>query len=275
MKISVTMISFADYAGKGKMDVSEFIDICAGYGIDGVDILEYYWKDKESEVKALPGLLKEHGLEIGSFCIGNNFIVPDKDRVAQYEKVKDGIRTAVELGASRLRIFGGPREIPADVQKGDRISIIVEGILKVIDYAKANSVTLILENHGGIPVTSNEMLQVLRGVNSPFLKVNFDIGNFLYSGNQDPLAAAADLSPYVEHIHAKDFKIADKPGNQASYEFCITGEGIVPVKECLKFFKSKGYQGYVVLEYEAWDTCDSKAGVKKSVEYLKKVLDEI
>lgn len=270
MKLAVTMISYEDYARPGKMTVAQFIDKCSELGVDAVDIVEYFWQSKEKEVQEVPGLLKEKGLDIGAFCIGNNFIVPADERDKQIEYVKEGIRTAVKLGAPRLRIFGGSTNIPEGINPQDRIGIIVESIGKCIDYAKENNITFVLENHGGVPVTSCEMLEVLNAVNSPYLKVNFDIGNFLSSGGEDPLLAAEKLYPYIDHIHAKDLvKKGDK------YVSCITGEGIVPIKECLALFAEKGFDGYVSLEYEAWETCESMAGVPKSIEYLKKVLKEI
>ena len=45
MKLSITMISYEDYARKGEMSVAQFIDRCAGLGVDAVDILEYFWRD--------------------------------------------------------------------------------------------------------------------------------------------------------------------------------------------------------------------------------------
>ena len=270
MKLAVTMISFEDYVGSGKMSVYDFIDICKGYGVDAVDILEYFWRDKEKEIKEIPELLKNRRLDIGAFCVGNNFLVEREERCRQVECVKAGIETAAKLGAPRLRIFGGSRSLPEGIRPEDRADIISQSISECLACAAENNITLVLENHGGFPVTSQEMLQVLKGVNSPYLKVLFDIGNFLGTGGQDPLEAAKDLFEYVDHIHVKD--LIEVNNDNEKYASCITGEGIVPVKECLDFFKQKGYEGYVSLEYEAWDRCESKTGVKASIEYLKKVL---
>lgn len=273
MKLSNTMISFEDYARAGKMTVAQFIDICKDYGTDAVDILEYFWTDKEREIREIPGMLKEKGLEIGAFCVGNNFIVPADERSGQIEYVKDGIRTAYRLGAKRLRIFGGTTKIPEGIKKEERIDIIIDCIGKVIDYAKENGVTLDIENHGGVPVTSGEILDVLKGVNSPWLKVNFDIGNFLSSGGQDPMEACEDLYPHVDFVHAKD--LVKTESGEKKYKSCVTGQGIVPVKESIEYFNKKGYDGYVSLEYEAWETMESKEGVKLSLDYLRKVIDSV
>ena len=153
----------------------------------------------------------------------------------------------------------------------ERLDIVIDCIGKVIDYAKENGIRLNLENHGGIPVTSDEILKVLQSINSPWLKVNFDIGNFLGTGKQDPMEAARDLQPYVDFVHAKD--LVKKENGR--YKACITGEGIVPVRECLQYFSENGYNGYVSLEYEAWETIESKRGVKPSLDFLRKIICEM
>ena len=273
MKLSNTMLSYDDYVKQGKMTVADFIDISAGCGLDAIDLLEYYWVDKEREVREIPGQLKEKGLGIGAFCIGNNFIIESEARKLQIEYVREGIRTASKLGAERLRIFGGYRNNPEELKKDEELGIIIDCIGQVIDYAKENGIKLIIENHGGIPATSGDMLTILKSINSAWLKVNFDIGNFLGTGGQDPMEAAKDLYPYIDFIHAKDLiEIVD---GDEEYRSCITGQGIVPVRECLEFFREKGYGGYVSLEYEAWATVESKKGVKQSLEYLKNILGKL
>ncbi len=271
MKLSITMISYEDLAKQGKMTVAEFIETCAGLGVDAVDILEYFWYDKEKEVKEIPSLLKAKGLEIGAFCVGNNFIVPKEDRVKQIEYVKEGIRTAVKLGADKLRIFGGSRDIPEGINKDERLDIIIDCIGQIIGYTKENGVRLVIENHGGIPVTSSQMLTLLNAIDSPWLKVNFDIGNFLSAGGQDPIEAAKELYTHVDFIHAKDLIKLDN----GSFQSCITGQGIIPVKETIEFFHEKGYNGYISLEYEAWKTTESTKGVKPSIDYLKSIIKEL
>lgn len=276
MKLSISMYSFDDLAGCGKMTVEGFINTCAGYGVGAVDLLEYYWTDKKKEVKGIPALLKSKGLEIGAFCVGNSFLVSPEERLEQIKYVKEGIDTADELGARRLRIFGGDwpeNEVHPEGDNKEAIDMIVESVGKCVDHAKAKDVTLVMENHNGIPSSSGDLLKILQLVDSPYLKVNFDIGNFLTGSGESPLDAVEKLYPYVDLIHIKDMTKA--VGGQNKYSNSITGEGIVPVKECLKIFKQKGYNSYASLEYEAWEVADSMVGVKKSIEYLKKVWKEI
>jgi sugar phosphate isomerase/epimerase len=271
MKLSVTMISYEDQVRQGKMNVEEFIGIAAGLGIEGVDLLEYFWKDRDNEIKAVPLFLKKHQLTLSSFCIGNNFNrLGQEERRQQLDYVKQGLFTARELGASRLRIFGGAGPFPDGMARENVIRVVIDCIGEVIDLAEENDVTLVLENHGSIPVTSEDMLSIVKAIDSPYLKLNFDIGNFLDAGSEDPLVAARKLYPYVDHIHVKD--LIRSENGKGSYEACITGQGMIPLDTILSFFEQMGYTGFVSLEYEAWDKCESISGVKQSITYLKRIL---
>jgi sugar phosphate isomerase/epimerase len=196
--------------------------------------------------------------------VGNNFVVPPEEWKKQVDYVKEGLATASKLGAGRMRIFGGSPKTPEGVKPEERMSLVIDGIKACIGTAEKYGITLVLENHGGIPVSSDEVLQIIEAVASPYLKVNFDMGNFLSYTGEDPLKAAQKLYRYIDLVHIKDLKLVN-----GSYISCPAGDGVVPVKECLEYFINMGYEGYASLEYEGWDIMASKPGVKRSIDYLK------
>lgn len=53
----------------------------------------------------------------------------------------------------------------------------------------------------------------------------------------------------------------------------VLGEGDIDLDGCLKTLKEKDYQGYLSLEYET--EIDSKAGVERSLEILRKSLQKL
>ena len=57
----------------------------------------------------------------------------------------------------------------------------------------------------------------------------------------------------------------------------IVGEGVVPWPEILSKVKEQGYDGWLSLEYERrWhpdDIPDASIGMKKSLEYLKSIME--
>ena len=52
MKLSVTMMSYHDRVVADGLSVEAFIELSAGLGVDAVDILEYFWQDKEKRCSA-------------------------------------------------------------------------------------------------------------------------------------------------------------------------------------------------------------------------------
>ncbi len=108
MKIAITMVSMGKSYSEGKIDVKGFIEFCGSLGIDGVDICEYYWKDKEREVREIPKYLDDNNIKLSAFAIGNEFTkLTKKERDEQIEYVKVGIDTAKKLSADKVRVFGG------------------------------------------------------------------------------------------------------------------------------------------------------------------------
>ena len=77
MKTSITMVSMGKSYSEGKMDIKRFIEFCGELQVDGVDIVEYYRKDKAMEIKAIPGWLKANKLALAAFAVGNEFTKPD------------------------------------------------------------------------------------------------------------------------------------------------------------------------------------------------------
>jgi len=293
------MYSFNRSARAGKIDVEGFIRFCGGLGIQGVDLLEYYWHDKAAEMSAVPTWLRENGLEMPAFCIGNNFAHEDAAlREEQIAGVKRGIDTAAALKAPYLRIFGGsvkvdptgrhhdPKwgvsasNVPKTLTQDQILDMVVDCLRPCVKYAEQKNIVLAIENHGGVPGTSKEVLRVINGVNSPHLRALLDFGNFLQL-DQEPLEAIRDLAPYTVHAHFKDIKKVPRGTPESNVpvrgEFallgCLLGEGDVDVRAGVKLLRSVGYDGYLTLEFEA--PTDEKDGVRVCVDRAKVILQEV
>lgn len=299
MKISVTMYSFNRSARAGKIDVEGFIRFCGGLGIQGVDLLEYYWRDREAEMRAVPGWLSENGLEMKCFCIGSNFAHQESElREAQIAAVKRGIDTAAALHAPYLRIFGGsvkrdssgrfhdPKwgvsagNLPKSFGQEQLLDMVVDCLRPCVKYAEEKGIVLAIENHGGVPGTSKEVIRVIEAIDSPHLRSLLDFGNFLQL-DQDPLEAIHDLAPYAVYTHFKDVKKVPR-GTPDSMEpvrgdfaliGCLLDEGDVDVRGGIEALKAVGYDGYLSLEFEA--PSDEKEGVTICVERAKAILREV
>lgn len=266
MRISITIYSLNQYFQKGSMDVKDFIEYCGGLGIDGVD-LGYYWKDEEKEIKLIPNWLKENNLALAAYIVGNDFAKQkEEERINQISLVKHSIERASQLKTKILRVFAGNvnKDFP-DYQKAK--SVLMSSFKEVSSFAEGKGIILALENHGKLCGKTDQILDLLSEVNSPNLKLNLDIGNFM-GVNEDPVSSVKKLAHLAVHTHIKDFKRKGKKIIPV-----VLGEGDLDLKGCLKVLRDNNYKGYLSLEYEA--EVDSKVGLEKSLNTLRKSLDNL
>ena len=75
----------------------------------------------------------------------------------------------------------------------------------MVKEAEKYGLVLAIENHGGLPCTGEEQVEVIRAVNSPSLKATVDVGNYL-EGNQEAQVGTRVAAPLAGYVHFKDFK---------------------------------------------------------------------
>jgi len=256
LKTCITNYSFNRSLRGGQMDVEGFCDFCGKAGFDGVDLMVYYWKDKDAEMDALPGWLERNHLTLVGYGVGTNFMTHDADQIAEMkEVVRSGIADAVRIGSKMVRVFGG--HSLEGFTTGSAVLHLAECFKDVVKLAEDEGVVLTVENHGGFPATAAEVIEVIKAIDSPSFASLLDTGNFLGAG-ADPLEEAKKLVPYVKHVHVKDmlkFPLDSEEGHKpqrADYKIRTTtvGTGIVPNGEIFKVLVAGGYDGYVSLEAE-------------------------
>jgi inosose dehydratase len=94
----------------------------------------------------------------------------------------------------------------------------------------------------GLVDTPARMLEILKLVPSPHLKVNFDISHFDILGMSTEESVAA-LVPHSVHTHVKDQR-----GRYPDYEFLVPGEGDFDYVDYLLTMQRHGYDGFIVAE---------------------------
>ena len=105
------------------------------------------------------------------------------------------------IGANILRIVGGSKRT-AQEPHGPALERIATVIIQhCLRPAERAGVVLAFENHWDY--TADEVLGLIRRVDSPWLKVTFDSGNALRVGD-DPVEAARKLAPYIVCTNLKD-----------------------------------------------------------------------
>jgi sugar phosphate isomerase/epimerase len=143
---------------------------------------------------------------------------------------------------------------------------------KLLPAAEDHGVVLALENH--IDLTADEMVDVVRTLDSPWLGVCLDTGNNLRL-HEDPLVVAAKLAPLARATHVKDIGV--RPGDPKDFAFWPSvplGKGIVDIGRVIALLREAGYKGLLAIEVDFLhpDHGDEDRAVAASVKYLKGLL---
>jgi sugar phosphate isomerase/epimerase len=261
LKLSVAAYSYRDFLNSKppKIDMFDFVSLAADMGLDAVEPTSYYFpEDVDADYLHR---LKLHafklGLDISGTAVGNNFCLPPgPERDKQIEGVRTWIDRAAELDAPVIRIFAG--RVQAGTTEDQAVGWAVEGFNTSLEYAAKKGVVLALENHGGITASPEQLLRLVKAVDSPWFGVNLDTGNF---HGADPYAEMAKLAPYAVNVQVKtEIKRAGAKSKEDADLSRVVG-----------ILREARYSGYIVLEYEA--AADPMKSIPMHIKTLRTLID--
>jgi len=271
MQLSVSAWCLQKKLYNKEMDILDFIKYCKNNNVNNVELLDCFLGE---DINKIIELLNSLEMKVSSYSIGNDFVhTSESQREIEIDSVITGIDTAVLLNTKLLRIFSGnvKDDIPFDLGK----TWIIESFQRVIKYAEQKDITLVLENHGFFAGKSSQVKEIIQLINSPNLKSNADVGNFLLV-EENPLTAVKSLNNDISYVHFKDFKyVGDNPSIYSSisgkhYEGTILGKGDVPLPEIVNYLNELGYKGYLSIEYEGIE--DPLIGTTESIKYAQSII---
>lgn len=216
------------------VDLRGFIDYCAALGCDA-ELTAYFVPPEASNEDLLQ--LKRHaflaGTVISGSAIGNDFSVPAGEPLeAQIADAQAWIERTAILGAPHLRIFAGTARQLGDSE--EKLIAVSDAVTRCAETAERLGVFLGIENHGGI--SADQLLAILQRVDSDWVGINLDTGNFV---SDDPYADIARTAPFAVNVQLKpDMRAPD--GTRYPADF----------RRIAELLREANYQGFVALEYE-------------------------
>src|SRR6516225_917491 len=260
LKLSLAAYSYRDYlAGPRKtMDLFGFVDLAADMALDAVELTSYYFPPNVSDdyLNRLKLHAFRQGLDVSGTSVMNDFCLPPGPEAdKEVEHVRTWIGHAAELDAPFVRILSGNwLQGTTDEELERRVVHQIEALLP---YAAEKGVTLALENHGGgVTVTAEQLVRLVRAIKSPNFAVNLDTGNF---HGPDPYAEIALAAPYAVNVQVKT-------------EIRRRGRSKEPadLARVIAILRAAKYSGYVVLEYNAPE--DPKTAVPPYLKTLRSLI---
>jgi len=265
-KISLAEWSFHRTIGAGKLDNLDFAKTANELGIDGVEYVNQFFKDKAKDKKYLRDLkLRAAGEGVWSVLImidGEGALgAPDAaKRTEAVENHHKWVEAAQYLGCHSIRV-----NAQSSGSYDEQIKLAADGLRRLTEFADPFGISVIVENHGGLSSNGKWLATVMKTVDHPGCGTLPDFGNFHLGGGEwyDRYQGVEELMPFAKAVSAK------------SHEFDASGaETKTDYTRMLKIVAAAGYHGYVGIEWEGGKP-DEMEGIRLTKRLLERVRSEL
>jgi L-ribulose-5-phosphate 3-epimerase len=279
-RIATSTYSFWRFLPDSKVKIEDCIRQAAAMGFDGVEFLHRQMdgaapRDNTELDNAYLQNLKRiaitEGIDLCGFSIHQGFVYPKADeRQKNIDHTIKCINLAYKLGIPTMRLNTGrwnttkdfdqlmrdrgqePR-LPGYNDDEEAFKWCTDSINQCLKAAQDCGVLLALENHWGLGLTPEGVLRIVDAVNSPWLGVLMDTGNFL----ENPYEKLEKLAPKTVFVQAKTYY-----GGGIWYALDLDYPRIAGI------LRKHNYPGYISLEFEGKE--DWRTAIPKSLEVLRK-----
>ncbi len=263
-KISLAQWSFHKALFAKKLDNLDFARTAKrDYGIDGVEYVNQFFKDKATDQAYLTEMKTRaagEGVRNVLIMIDAEGALGDADAAARTKAIdnhKRWVDAAKFLGCHSIRV--NAQSTGTDAEQRDRVA---DGLGRLTQYAAPQEINVIVENHGGLSSNGAWLASVMKKVGNPRCGTLPDFGNFKIAEGQeyDRYKGIEELMPFAKGVSAK------------SHDFNEKGDEIhTDYYRMMKIVLAAGYHGYVGIEYEG-EQLSEPDGVRATKKLLDKIL---
>jgi L-ribulose-5-phosphate 3-epimerase len=273
VKLGISSYSYWHFRGE-RTPIETVIDHAAALGVEGVDILH---RQMAGDDGAYLQKLKKHafvnGIALIALSIHQDFVDPDP--AARKKDIAHTIHCMEichDLGIPCMRLNTGRwgttksfddlmkargiEPVLPGVTEDEGFKWCIDAIQECLPKAESLGVLLALENHWGLARTPEGLLRIVNAIDSPWLGVLMDTGNFL----EDPYAKLESIAPKTVFVQAKTYY-----GGGEWYTLDLDYARVAQI------LRKVNYRGYVSLEFEGKE--DPATGVPKSLGVLRKAFE--
>lgn len=254
-------------------DLHTCIHLADEFGFDGVELLLYQFEQNDLLSNSYLQSLKSHAFRLGlplcAMSTHQGFVTPDREkRQRNIDLTISQLEICGRLGIPTMRVntgrwgtSGNFDELMANKGKEppltgytdeDAFPWVVEAFEKCLPTAEKLGVVMGLENHWGLGLTAAGVMRIVDTVDSPWLRVTLDTGNFLENRDQQ----LAELAPHAYFVQAKTYF-----GGGQWYELDID------YRKVAELLHAHDYRGWISLEFEGME--DYRTAIPKSLALLR------
>lgn len=279
IKLGLYSISYGGIWYKG--DALTFDQLCAKakeYGFDGVELDNKRPMGNPMDLDqrkrdAMKNSIAKYGLEIPCVAANNDFSSPvPEHRECQLLMVKETARLAKDLGAKIVRLFAAWPGVPIhegigtyDLVRGadfytfqrqypfttrlDRYNFVKEGLREAAKMGEEFGIVMALQNHAPLIRGWKDTLDLVKEVNSPWLKVCLDLPIFENHDKDYVANAVRKVGNLQVHSHFGGEYYRDASGTIQPVVLDYYAGGKIPdYAHYLKLMSEIGYKGYFTFE---------------------------
>ncbi len=271
--IALSTYSLWRFRNDDLRDIDRCIDLAEEFGFDGVELLLYQIEQNEllshSRLMSFKRRAQRLGLPLMGLSTHQGFVTPDREqRRFNIDRTIAQIELAYSLGIPTMRVNTGRWGTTADFDRlmadrgiepplpgyadEDAFPWVIEAFERCIPAAERCGVVLGLENHWGLGLTPEGILRIVNAVDSPWLAITTDTGNFL----EEPYERLARLAPRTVLVQAKTYY-----GGGQWYTLDLDYPRIG------RILNEHGYRGWISLEFEGME--GYRTAIPRSLELLR------
>jgi len=273
-KLSLAEWSFHRALSSGKLDHLDFAAKASGLGIDAVEYVNGFFRERARDRKYLAEMKKrcrEEGVGSALIMVDDEGDLGDPDEKVRLKSVENHRRwaeAAAFLGCHSIRVNteNAPWEMrPPAGSPEEHLKRVADGLRRLCEIAEPLGLSVLVENHGGLSSDGGWVSRLMEAVGHPACGTLPDFGNFGLLGGKtyDRYRGVREMMPRARAVSAKSYDF-DAGGNETLIDF----------RKMMRIVVEAGYRGNVGIEYEG-ERLGEEEGVVRTRDLLLRIRDEL
>jgi sugar phosphate isomerase/epimerase len=278
MKVGIDSYCYHRYFGevydnqqdpRRRLSYEDFLHRAVALKVDGVSLETCFFDSFEDRyLRRLKEIIDEGKLEV-VVAWGHPKGFEGGKKPEAIDEMQAMFRVCHALDAQVMRVVGSSLDYRNDPHE-PQLKALAKIFKNGAKMAEDEGIRLAVENH--FDFTTDEFMDLISQVNSPYFGMTFDTGNALRIGD-DPVESVQLMAEHIFATHTKDVAPLYGVSPKEWYFFACTpvGQGIIDMPALVDALLSGGYQGLFAIELDYMDPKykDEDWAVEESVKYLQ------
>lgn len=255
-----------------KLDNLDFAKAAKSFGIEAIEYVNQFFKDKAKDEKYLAEMKKraaDEGVKSLLIMCDGEGALGDPDAAKRTKAVENHykwVEAAKFLGCHSIRV-----NAQSSGEYEEQVKLAADGLRRLSEFGDKHGLYVIVENHGGLSSNGEWLAKVMKTVDHPRCGTLPDFGNFRVSKDvmYDRYKGVTELMPYAKAVSAKSHEF-NAEGNEVHTDYFKMMKIVLDgaTKEWIATGK------YVGIEYEGGKV-DEMTGIKLTKALLEKVREKM